>query len=289
MTFVFLHGGPGFNSFAEEAMLGPLFHAAGDDIVFWNEPSRLRPDGEPFEAAGAFERWLTSAERIVLRAAGSRPVHVIAHSIAVHAALEISRRHPGRVASLVLVAPAADAFATYTNVLRLARDDLATVQPDIALAIAGDLARTRTVLDAAMCDGMMNVLHDDQLLEHYWADRRQFEASIAAQSKPGGQFDADAFFAVLTDFGERRAALLSDAPVTVPALVLFGAQDRIAPFQQQRDATEAAVRGVRMEVIDGCSHYVHLDRPQHFVGIAGEWAAAHSQGRTDTGFPRIVS
>src|SRR5262245_376586 len=112
MTFVFLHGGPGFNSFAEQAMLGWLFQVAGQTIVFWNEPSRLRPEGEPFEAERAFERWLASAERSVLSAAESGPVHVITHSASVHAGLEISRRHPSRVASLVLVAPAADLFTT---------------------------------------------------------------------------------------------------------------------------------------------------------------------------------
>lgn len=283
MTFVFLHGGPGFNSFAEQAMLGPLFHAAGHTIVFWNEPSRLRPDGDPFEAEGAFARWLASAERSVLSAARSRPVHVITHSVAVHAGLEISRRHPSRVASLVLVAPAADVFTTYTNVLRLAQDDLTAVKPDIASVIAECLTRTRAVLDAAMREGMMNVLQDDQLFRHYWADLQQFEASLAAQSKPGGQFDAESFFAVLTDFCERRVALFSDARITVPTLVLFGARDRITPFEQQRDAIEAVVSGACIEVIDGCSHYVHLDRPQHFVDLVLDWATIHPETRRRVG------
>ena len=39
MRFVFLHGGPGFNSFAEQAILRPLIVSAGHDIVCWNEPS----------------------------------------------------------------------------------------------------------------------------------------------------------------------------------------------------------------------------------------------------------
>jgi pimeloyl-ACP methyl ester carboxylesterase len=258
-------------------MLGPLFHAAGHKSVFWNEPSRLRPDGERFEAAGAFERWLASAERSVLSAARSLPVHVITHSVSVHAGLEISRRHRSRVASLVLVAPAMDVFTTYTNVLRLGQDDLTAVKPDIASAIADCLTRTRTVLDAAMREGMMNVLQDEQLLRHYWADLQQFKASLAAQSKPGGQFDAESFFAVLTDFGERCVALLSDALITIPTLVLFGARDPITPVQQQQRSIEAVVPGAYIKVIDGCSHYVHLDRPQQFIDVLMEWVTAHSQ------------
>jgi len=32
------------------------------------------------------------------------------------------------------------------------------------------------------------------------------------------------------------------------------------------------MRHARVEVVDGCSHYVHLDRPQHFVDMVVEWA-----------------
>jgi pimeloyl-ACP methyl ester carboxylesterase len=129
MTLVFLHGGPGFNSFAEQVMLGPLFRAACHEIVFWHEPSKNRPQGDAFDEADAFECWLASAERCVVTAARSAPVHLIAHSMGMHAAAEIVRRHPGCVTSLVIIAPAADAFITFKNVLRLAYEDLIDAQP----------------------------------------------------------------------------------------------------------------------------------------------------------------
>ena len=271
MRFVFLHGGPGFNSFAEQAMLGPLFLSGGHEIAFWNEPSALRPGGDSFEATGALRRWLSSAEQMVLGAAASSPVHLIAHSITAHAALEIARRHASRLSSLVLVTPGADAFLTYCSVLRLAREDLADTKPEIASALADTLARTRVVMDDAMREGMWNVLNDERLFTHYWADAHQMQAAIAARSRPDAQFDVDSFFAVLGEW-QQGAAHLSSAPITLPTLALFGAADRVTAAGEQLAALRAAVPVARVEVVENCSHYLHLDRPQHFVDIVVAWA-----------------
>jgi pimeloyl-ACP methyl ester carboxylesterase len=276
MRFVFLHGGPGFNSFAERAILDPLFASSGHEIIFWNEPSRLRPDGEGFEKSEAYERWLASAEGCVVSAAQFDPVHLIAHSVGVHAALDIVRLHPACVRTLVVVAPSADSFATFTNVLRLAQEDLRDVKPHVASTIAECLARTRSLFDDAMREGLMNVLQDEQLFTHYWADRGQFEASMSALAQPEAQFDAESFFAVLAGFAQRGATFGSSAEVNLPTFVLFGARDRITPVAEQRSAIEAAIPGAHIEVLDGCSHYAHLDRPGYFVDVVAAWASAHS-------------
>jgi pimeloyl-ACP methyl ester carboxylesterase len=271
MRFVFLHGGPGFNSFAERAILDPVFVAAGHDVVFWNEPSRLRPDGEPFETADAFDRWLASAERCVCAATDSRPVHLVAHSLTVHAAADIARRHPDRVTSLVLVGPSADPLATFRNVLRLAHEDLRDAKPHIASAIAACLTRSHALFDEAMQEGLMNVLQDERLFSHYWADETQMQASMAAQARPEAQFDAESFFAVMTSFAQRGMSALPSA-ANVPAMVLFGACDPVTQLDEQRSAIERALPRAHIHVIDGCSHYLHLDRPGHFVDLVAEWA-----------------
>jgi esterase len=270
MRFVLLHGGPGFNSFAEQAILDPVFAARGHEVVYWNEPSRLRPHGEAFETAGAFERWLASAERCVCAATELHPRHLIAHSFTVHAAVDIARRHPDRVASLIVVGPSADPFPALSNVLRLAHQDLGEAKPHIASAIAACLARTSALFDEAMQEGLMNVLHDERLFTHYWADATQMQASMAARARPEAQFDVESFFAVMTSFAQRGASLLSP-PVNVPALVLFGARDPITTLDEQRSAIEGALPAARMHAIDGCGHYLHLDRPGLFVDLVGEW------------------
>lgn len=277
MRFVFLHGGPGFNSFAEQAMLGPLFQSRGHEVAFWNEPSGLRPDGDPFAATGAFGRWFASAEQLVLRSTASAPVHLIAHSITAHAAMEIARRHARLLSSLVLVTPGADAFVTYCSVLRLAQEDLAETKPEVASAIAETLALTRVVMDDAMREGMWNVLNDERLFTHYWADRHQMQAAMAARARPEAQFDVDSFFAVLGEW-QQGAARLSSVPITLPTLALFGADDRVTAADEQRAALRAAAPAARIEVVDHCSHYLHLDRPQDFVDRVVAWATEKAGG-----------
>jgi pimeloyl-ACP methyl ester carboxylesterase len=272
MKYVFLHGGPGANSLAEQAILGPILQSSGYQTTFWNEPSSLRLDGDPFEADGAFERWLASAEQSVLRSALTERAHVIAHSFAVQAAWEIARRHASRLSTLILVAPAADPFATFRNVLRLAREDLLEAKPDVATAIADSLERSRVLMDDAMQAGMLNVLQDERLFTHYWAEPGQMQASMAACEGPDGQFDVNSFFAVLSDFARRGATLLSRDPISVPTLVLFGAVDPVTPPDEQCAAVQAAAPNARIEVVDGCSHHVHLDRPMFFVDRIVRWA-----------------
>jgi pimeloyl-ACP methyl ester carboxylesterase len=99
---------------------------------------------------------------------------------------------------------------------------------------------------------------------------------MSALRGPEAQFDVESFFAVLSQFGQLGATLLSPA-VNIPALALFGAQDPVTPFEEHRSAIEAGLPDGRLEVLDGCSHYLHLDRPRHFVDLVVEWAATHSR------------
>ena len=272
MRFLFLHGGPGMNSFAERAIVGPLFDIRGHDAYFWNEPSRLRPAGDAFHAVDAFVQWFASAERAVVAFSAPGSLLLIAHSWAAVPAIEIARRHPDRVAGLVLVAPTTDLFAAFSRALRLAQQDLAADQPQIAAGIAACLARTRSLGDDSLREGLRLAFHDPKLFTHYWADPVQFEASVAAMSCPEAQFDAESFFAVLDDFDERWTSLRSEAPLTMPALVVWGARDLITPFAETRAGVLAEIPHATVEVFDDGGHFVHLDRPRRFIDTLFAWA-----------------
>lgn len=276
--FVFLHGGPGFNSLPEQTLLGPLCEAAGHTMAFWNEPSRLRPGGDTFEAERAFERWLASAERFVLQSAPA-PAHLIAHSNAVHAALEIARRHPARLASVVLVAPTIDPFAGFRRVLGVAHADFAETQPAYASVLASAIERTRVFFDDPMREGLQLAVRDERLFTHYFANADQLAATAAVMSRPEAQFDPESFFAVMSDFASRHASLLSTARVPVPVLALFGSADPVTPLDDQMAALRAAAPHTRIECVGNCSHCLHLDRPRRFLEVVTECLAA-SQNET---------
>lgn len=264
--FLFIHGGPGFNSFPERAILAPVVEAAGHRIAFWDEPSRFRPRGDPFEAEGAFAHWLDSAERFVLQS-GSEPAHLIAHCSGAQAALEIARRHPKRLSRVTLVAPSVDGFAAYRNVLRLAYEDFTEGAAEEAPALAVALKRTRRLFDEPMREGLQLAARDERLLTHYFADANQLQAAAVAMGSPEAQFDGESFFAVLSDFAARSDQLLSTRQVTVPVLAIFGSVDLVSPMEEQLPPLRAAAEHLRTERLDRAGHYLHLDRPERFLTL----------------------
>jgi pimeloyl-ACP methyl ester carboxylesterase len=280
MRYVFLPGGPGFGGMAEETLLRPYFERTGHTLTIWTEPSTLRAGAEPFVREGACARWLASAERCLLDATTDEPAHLIAHSVSALAALHLTRRHPVRVTSVVLVAPSTDLFSTFVNVLRLAHEDLAGTNPAVAAGLARCLAGTTQFFDAPMREGLELVLHDDRLFTHYWADPVQMQASLAARAQPGGQFDVESFFAVLGDLAVHSRTLLAEGPVSASTLALFGPLDRVTPFDEQERPLRVAVPQAQVEPVAGCSHYVHLDRPDWFIGRLARWSRSLEAGRS---------
>jgi pimeloyl-ACP methyl ester carboxylesterase len=277
MRFLFLAAGPGFNGFAERVILKPVIESAGHHLDVWDEPSRLRPGGDPFDPVGAFGHWLDSAERKLTAVSASESVVLMAHSFSIHAAIHLARRHASRLAGLVLIAPAVDAFATFTNVLGVAARDLEEDQPDIAAALGACLTRTRTIMDDAMREGMALVLHDAKIMTHYWADPGQLQASLAAQNHPEARFDVDSFFSVLGDYAARGSAWRSEARVETPTLVLFGRHDPITPRDAQAGAVQSEIPHAVIDTLEDGGHYLHLDRPGPFMLAVTGWLALAGQ------------
>jgi pimeloyl-ACP methyl ester carboxylesterase len=273
MRFLFLHGGPGMNNFAAKVLLQPLFERTSCDTWFWHEPSTLRQDGDRFEPVGAFRHWFASAERALASASAAGPATLVAHSFAFDAATELARRWPARVSRLVLVAPTADLFASFTNDLRLAQRDLAAERPDVAEALGSCIAKTRTFMDGPMREGFGLAIQDVQLLTHFWADPGQFAASMAAQAAPDAQFDLESFVAVSDDYARHWAAMRSQTSLEAPTLALFGGRDPVTPLREQEEAVRAVAPHATIESFDDAGHFLHLDRPARFVETVVKWAA----------------
>jgi pimeloyl-ACP methyl ester carboxylesterase len=275
MRFMFLHGGPGLNSFGESKLLGPAIEAAGHEVHFWNEPSVNRLQGDPFSTSGAFGNWIASAERAFLSICTAEPVHVIAHSFSYAVACELARRYPARVAGLVLIAPAAQPAISFTNLLKLAQR---IAVPGVAAVFAKCVSDTRSVLDAPMRKGFQQILDDATLFggvfTNYWVDRDRFHAWLATQADPEAQFDVASFVSVLDDYRARGVSFRSDKPVTSRTLAFFAAQDPVVTFSEQAAIVRADIPEAQFELVEGCGHFIHLERPQDWLGTTLAWCRA---------------
>jgi pimeloyl-ACP methyl ester carboxylesterase len=60
--------------------------------------------------------------------------------------------------------------------------------------------------------------------------------------------------------------------VRAPTLVVWGEDDRIIPVECGR-VYEAAIPGARLEVIDGCGHWPHYEKPAELAETISRFLA----------------
>lgn len=270
---LYLHGGPGFNSRAEHAILGPVLEKAGLVTTFWNEPSSLRPSGAPFQITRAYAGWLASAEHeLIERTREGGPIVLLAHSFAVHAALQFAQRHRERLLGVVALAPSMDLHAVYGSVLALAQSDFEGANDARAIELGQLRAETRTLLDAPMATGLGVAAGDPGLFGHYWADGQARAIAQETTAAPDAQFDGASFFAVLSDFAASRSGQASGAErVDVPCFAVFGEEDPIAPRAHHEPLLAARVRHLVGKSYSPASHNVHMERPDEWVADCVQW------------------
>ena len=65
------------------------------------------------------------------------------------------------------------------------------------------------------------------------------------------------------------------AGLSIPTLVLCGAQDPVTPLAEH-EAMAARVRGARLEVIPDCGHLSTIEQPEAVNGVLADWLASTS-------------
>ncbi|MGC8917754.1 alpha/beta fold hydrolase [Streptomyces sp. PG2] len=63
------------------------------------------------------------------------------------------------------------------------------------------------------------------------------------------------------------------AGVRTPVLALHGERDRVSPVEVSERLAEALPNG-RLRVVAGAGHWIHVDRPDEFCELVGEFLSA---------------
>ncbi len=179
---------------------------------------------------------------------------LIGHSMGVQVALETVRRHPSRVAGLVLVCGASShplrTFKAAANLEEL----LPTIQKWIG-RVPGIVNRiTRTLLPTRLAYEVASRLEiRRELVEP--ADFMPYLEGMA-------RIDVRLFVAMLSSAGQHSADDLLPE-ISVPALVVAGGRDGFTPPERSRAMAEA-IPGAELLEIPNASHTAPIERP-HLV------------------------
>ena len=165
-----------------------------------------------------------------LDAVGAARAHLIGHSMGGAVALAYALEHPDRVASITLVAPAG-----------LGED----INPDY---IDGFVAAERR----RELKGVLELLFADQGL----VSRKLVDDVLRYKRLDGVEEALRQIAGAMYPSGRQTAVLTGDLDrLQAPALVVWGAQDRVLPAAH---AQALAGRG-RVEVLDGAGHSPHME------------------------------
>jgi pimeloyl-ACP methyl ester carboxylesterase len=266
-NFLYLHGGPGMNSFSEEEILGPLFKEKDQAIHFWNEPSKQRPEGGAFRAEKAFSGLVKSAEEKLLSLVESagEPITLICQSFGVHAGYRLALKYPELIKKIVLVAPAFHVAEAAKNMVGFSISDFKESQSDKSEKMAALLGLSKELFDEPMREAIIISAENPIVFTHYWKNSSAMAQYFSIWAKRSAQLDVEAYFSVMTEF-----ATLPDEVglVTIPTLVVFGKFDSLIDFEKEQNACKNRFAKLESIIFDESGHFPHLDESQKFVDCA---------------------
>lgn len=241
---LFLHGGPGLSVIAERIVYGETL-----PISWWDQPHSVAAASRPFLAL------LDAASEKALAVAEGGKLHLVGHSFGAVIAHRLTLRMPERIASLTLLAPAADLAEVF---IRLAAFMIPIFDNPVPLVRASarlqserrDFAAAREVVDI--------IFSAPQFLNAYWSSSAKAQQEWYAtlmQSEP--IFNSEAFLAIAADaWGELGPPTASafDGPVDI----IYGSGDVLVDSATSLPMWQAAFRHVASRTVH-CGHMIQFE------------------------------
>jgi pimeloyl-ACP methyl ester carboxylesterase len=211
-----------------------------------------------------------------LDALGVDRLHVVGHSAGGAVALRLTLADPARVRTLVLV----DSAGLGREVHPLLAVDTLPFVGELAILLSrlpgGNMGRT--TMSAAMLFAQPWRAPADFFTEQHDLGRRrgQLEASTATAR---ALFDAT---------GQRQILLDRLPAVTAPTLVVWGGCDYVLPAHQARTAVGLLPHG-RLALLPDCGHLPHVEHPDRFAAVLGDWLTEHTAAPPDAAAASTVA
>ena len=246
---VVLCDGIGCDGYVWKYLEGDL--ASAYRLIHWHYPGHGRSP-KPRDPSRIAISDLADDLRAVLDDSDTGGAVVIGHSMGVQVALETYRRHPERVAALVLVCGApATPLKTFRGSAAM-ESLLPRIQRTVNRAPALFSGLARAVLETDFSYRVATRIEVNGEL----IDPRDFMPYLRGLSR----IEAPYFLAMLAEAG-KHSALDVLPTIDVPALIIAGARDGFTPVHLSKTMA-AAIPGAEILIVEDGSHTAPLERPE---------------------------
>ena len=255
---LFLHGGPGYNSYSFEAQAGPALEKTLR-VIYLDQRGSGRSE-RPWRGGYSIAALVDDIEAL-RKTLGVDKLALLGHSFGGTLALEYAARYPGHVAKMVLVSAASDIPAACA-----ARVDYIARHYGDRLDKARADAKARNETPDACFYAFNTVgpdlhqrVNDEVMFPDMLIGKRQDAIDAKSGLRNTGELGNALFGGGFTQY-----RFAHPERVTMPVLVLAGAADYAIGLPAQR-ALGQALPHARVVEYAGAGHFLYLDAPDRFT------------------------
>lgn len=251
---LFLHGGPGHNSYSFARLMGPHLEKSRR-MVYLDQRGCGRSE-RPWDGRYSLEVLVADLEALRQELGVERWV-LLGHSLGGTLALEYAARYPERVAGAVVVSGLSDAQSSYATWKR----ELERLHPErltTPASASGDNSDYAQVMRALRGMDAQGFFHKLQFRSSMY---QQMQEAVDAESglRNTGELSRALFSSELT-----RYRFSASARVTAPVLVIGGQHDYSIGVESIRTLAKALPHATLLEY-EQSGHYPYLEESERFA------------------------
>jgi len=251
---LFLHGGPGHNSYSFARLMGPHLEK-GRRMVYLDQRGCGRSE-RPWDSRYSLEVLVADVEALRQEMGVERWV-LLSHSFGGTLALEYAARYPERVAGLVVVSGFSDAESTFASWKR----ELERLHPERMTAPAsasGDTSDYAQVMRALRGMDAQRFFHQLQFRSPMY---QQMQEAVDVESglRNTGELSRTLFATELLNYRFSAAAR-----VTAPVLVIGGKYDHSIGVESMQALAKSLPHATFLEY-EQSAHYPYLEEAERFA------------------------
>jgi proline iminopeptidase len=251
---LFLHGGPGHNSYSFARLMGP--HLEKDRRMVYLDQRGCGRSERPWDTRYSLEVLVSDVEALRQQLGVERWV-LLSHSFGGTLALEYAARYPERVAGLVVVSGFSDAQSTFATWKR----ELERLHPErmtTPASASGDTSDYAQVMRALRGMDAQRFFHQLQFRSSMY---QQMQEAVDVESglRNTGELSRTLFATELLNYRFSAAAR-----VTAPVLVIGGRYDRSVGVESMQALAKTLPHATFLEY-EQSAHYPYLEESERFA------------------------